>query len=67
MDFITIQYDNKRKTVKYEDYLFAMEKILSDFGLKATIEQIDEQTQKLIDGEKLNVIGIFLEGYVVRE
>jgi hypothetical protein len=62
---LTIKYDNKIKIVDRDSFVMASRRMLSDFGLESTLAGIDEQIDNILAGRELNVVGVFLEDYIV--
>jgi hypothetical protein len=66
MKTLTIKYDDTVKTVALDDFISASRKMLSEFGLESSEDHIREQIGKIERGEKLDVIGVYLQDYIVK-
>lgn len=63
---ITIEIDDKTKRVSTNDYVKAKTRQLQEFGYPTLNEaEVRSQLEKLIAGETLSVIGMFMQGEVV--
>jgi hypothetical protein len=65
---IKITYDEVVKIVDYDSFINGSVGMLRDFGFPSvTSEGIKEQVENILHDRQLNVIGVFLEKYIVRE
>ena len=57
---------HKTKSVSLNDFVFASQKMLAEFGLKAGTKHIRDQIMRIKNKESLDVIGTFLKDYIVK-
>lgn len=66
-DKIKVDLDGKILTVTKEQYIKAKTKDLREFGyVNLTEEDVSNQVENVINGEELNVIGMFIEKDIVK-
>jgi len=66
METIKIKYDGKEKVVSFDEFVVHSGRMIDEFGLKASNDLIREQIKAVLSGGKLNVVGVFLSGYIVK-
>lgn len=63
---IKIKYDGKEKVVDFDEFVVQSGRMLDEFGLTASNDEIRRQIHAVLTGGKLSIIGIFLEDYIVK-
>jgi hypothetical protein len=66
MATIKIKYDGMEKVVDFDEFVVQSGRMLDEFGLRASNDEIRKQVRAVIAGGKLNVIGVFLSDYIVK-
>lgn len=64
---IKIDLDGRKITVDKDVYITAKTKDLREFGYEKLSEsEVEEQLNRVLNGEELNVIGMFIEKDIVK-
>lgn len=65
---VRLSEDDRQREVLTGVYISAKTKALRDFGYtNLTEDTVKEQIEKILAGEKLSVIGMFIESDIVKE
>ncbi len=68
MELIKIDLDGKIVTVSKQDYIKAKTGDLRNYGYETlTEEEVSMQLDRILKGEELNVIGMFIEKDIVKQ
>lgn len=63
-----VNLNGKEGYVTTNQYVVARTKDLREFGYNTlTQKEVEDQVLKILNGEKLNVIGMFMENEIIKE
>ena len=68
MSDIKIKYNDKERRVDRDGFIVAALRMLDEFGLNTDRKTVEEQITKILHQQGgLNIIGVFLQDYIVLE